>query len=165
MYNTFYTCDCCGKQMDKPDIVLTTRKDNFLSIEDRVNFIENRDTWHYCDDCWKEIKNRLIGRDSENVEKLKEEIDRLKKENKRLQGIVDWWNSIFIVLTNDAIKQEKEKRNSSSYTTYTINSGGEKTVQANPVGDGPFTVGCCCENSSKDSLNYRQTTAPYSSLR
>lgn len=155
MYNTFYTCDCCGKQMDKLDIVLTTRKDNFLSIEDRVNFIENRDTWHYCDDCWEKIKDRLVGRDSENVEKLKKEIDRLKKENKRLQGIVDWWNNIFIVLTNNAIKQEKEKRNSSSYTTYTTNTSN----------NGLFTAGCCCENTSKDSLNYRQTTAPYSSLR
>ena len=47
---------------------------------------------------------------------------------------------------------------SSPYTSYTINTGGEKTIQAEPVGDGPFTVGCCCENTNKDSLNYKQIT-------
>lgn len=48
--------------------------------------------------------------------------------------------------------------------SYTINTSGEKTIQAEPIGDGPFTVGYCCENTNKDSLNYKQTTAPYSSL-
>jgi DNA-directed RNA polymerase subunit RPC12/RpoP len=128
MYNAFYVCDRCGKQMDEPDVVL----------------IEDRDDKHYCKDCWKEFKDQLISDNSEDVEKLKEEIDKLKKENKRLQGTVDWWNAIFISLTNEAIKQEKEKRSSSPYT-----AGLE---------------GCCCENTSKDSLNYRQTTAPYFSL-
>ncbi|MDT3388208.1 MAG: hypothetical protein LIR46_10685 [Bacteroidota bacterium] len=77
-----------------------------------------------------------------------------------MQSIVDWWTSIFIIVTNDAIKQEKEKRS----ITYTTSTGGEKTIQAESVGNGPFTVGCCCENTNKDSLNYKQTTAPYSSL-
>lgn len=157
MYKTTYICDCCGKGMQIPMYTLGLSTNSFC--------VQDRASWHYCNDCWKEIKNRLVGRDSENVEKLKEEIDRLKKENKRLQSTVDWWNAIFISLTNDAIRQEKEKRSSSPYTTYTINSGGEKTIQAEPMGDGPFTIGCCCENTSKDSLNYKQTTAPYSSLR
>ena len=141
MYNVFYTCDCCGKEMKEPAYALELET-NSLCVQDRVS-------WHYCDDCWEKIKDRLVGRDSENVEKLKDEIDKLKKENKRLQGTVDWWNSIFISLTNDAIKQEKEKRS----TTYTTNTSD----------NGLFTA-CCCENTSKDSLNYRQTTAPYSSL-
>lgn len=44
------------------------------------------------------------------------------------------------------------------FTTTTTTSDGGKTIQAKPVGDGPFTVGCCCENTNKDSLNYKQTT-------
>jgi hypothetical protein len=142
MYKTSYICDCCGAEMASlPAYTLSLGTQSFC-IQDQV-------TWHYCDNCWDKIKDRLVGRDSENVEKLKEEIDRLKEENERLQNTADWWNSIFVVLINNAIKQEKEKRS----TTYTTNN------------DGPFTTGCCCENTSKDSLNYRQTTAPYLSLR
>lgn len=102
MYKTSYICDCCGAEMASlPAYTLSLSAQSFC-IQDQV-------TWHYCDNCWEKIKDRLVGRDSENVEKLKEEIDRLKEENERLQSTVDWWNSIFVVLINNAIKQEKEK--------------------------------------------------------
>ena len=69
------------------------------------------------------------------------------------------------ITTSDEEKiiQEKpiisdEFTHSSPYTSYTISTNGEKTVQAKPMGDGPFTIGCCCEITNKDSLNYKQTT-------
>lgn len=45
-----------------------------------------------------------------------------------------------------------------SYMSHTINTNGEKSIQIKSVGDGPFTAECCCENTNKDSLNYKQIT-------
>lgn len=50
-------------------------------------------------------------------------------------------------------------------TTTTTSSDEEKTIQVKPMDDGLFTAGCCCENTNKDSLNYKQTVASYSSLK
>lgn len=111
MYKTSYVCDCCGKEMTLPmyTLNLSTNAQNFC-IQDQV-------TWHYCSDCWDKIKDQLTGCKSENDEKINKEIDRLKEENELLQSSVDWWNSIFILLVNNAIKQEKEKEKDTKLVT------------------------------------------------
>lgn len=63
------------------------------------------------------------------------------------------------MLNEGAQQEKKDVTYSSPYYTYTVNTGsGEKTIQAKPVGDETFTIGYCCENTNKDSLNYKQTT-------
>ena len=97
--------------------------------------VQDQLEWHYCSDCWKVIKYQLT--DSESIKEKK-----LKEENEHLKNTVDWWNSIFILAANDVIRQEKEKRDARAAISY-----------------------CCCENTNKDSLNYKQTTALCSSLK
>ena len=59
----------------------------------------------------------------------------------------------------EAAAKNKEKCTySSPYYTYTVSTSDKKNIQVGPVYDGPFTAGYCCENTNKDSLEYKQTT-------
>lgn len=127
MRKEVYICDRCKKVFHSNDPYVLdvpyTLKLEAITVQDQLE-------WHYCSDCWKVIKYQLT--DSESTEEKK-----IKEENERLKNTVDWWNSIFILAANDAIKQEKEKRDARS-ASYSY---------------------CCCENVDK------QTVAPYSSLK
>lgn len=117
MRKEVYICDRCKKVFHSSDpYVLDVPyilKLETITVQDQLE-------WHYCSDCWKVIKYRLTD-DSESIEEK-----RLKEENERLRNTVDWWNSIFILAANDAIKQEKEKRDARS-------------------------AACCCENTDKQT--------------
>lgn len=177
MYKSIYVCDCCGKEMQTPMYTLELRTNSFC-IQDRVS-------WHYCNDCWGYVKKNLTKKDK--IDDLEKTIEELKKENDTLKNDAAWcrdfWEAIFksakctdygpftTITTSDEEKITQGKpiignefTYSSPYICTTVNTIGEKTIQAEPAGDGPFIVGCCCENTNKDSLNYKQTTAPYSSL-
>lgn len=89
----------------------------------------------------------------------------MKEENKKLKEDASWYQEFWLAMFKAAEKNKEKYTYSSPYTSYTISTGGEKTIQAKSAGDRfSTTVGCYCENTSKDSLNYKQTTAPYSSL-
>jgi hypothetical protein len=90
---------------------------------------------------------------------LEKAVARFKKANKECDTAIEWYKLLFALALNESAKQEKKDITySSPYTSYTINTGGETTIKAEPAGDGPFTMGCCCENTNKDSLDYKQTT-------
>ena len=91
---------------------------------------------------------------------LEKAVARFKEANKKCDKAIEWYKLLFALVLNESAKQEKKDVTySSPYYTYTVNTGGsEKTIQAKPAGDGPFTIGCCCENTNKDSLDYKQTT-------
>lgn len=149
MYKSIYVCDCCGKEMQSSMYTLEL-KTNSLCIQDRA-------AWHYCNDCWGYVKKNLIKKDE--ISDLEKTIEELKKENDILQKDAAWSRKFWEAIFKAAAKQEKKDVTyNSPYMSYTISTSGEETIQAKPMGDGPFTVGCCCENTNKDSLNYKQTT-------
>lgn len=158
MYKTTYVCDCCGKEMQSPMYTLELKTNSFC-VQDRAG-------WHYCNDCWEYVKKRLILKESELDDLVLEKaVARFKEANKEWDKAINWYKLVFAFALNESAQQEKKDVTySSPYYTYTVNTGGEKTIQAKPIGNGPFTTGCCCENTNKDSLDYKQTTAPYSSL-
>lgn len=149
MYKSIYVCDCCGKEMQTPMYTLELKTNSFC-IQDRVS-------WHYCNDCWGYAKKNLTKKDE--LSDLEKTIEELKKENDILQKDAAWSRKFWEAIFKAAAKQEKKDVTySSPYICTTVNTSGEKTIQAKPMSDGPFTVGCCCENTNKDSLNYKQTT-------
>lgn len=148
MYKTIYMCDCCGKEMTLPMYTLELRT-NSLCIQDQV-------TWHYCNNCWGYIKKSLTKKNELND--LEKTVEKLKEENKKLKEDASWYQEFWSAMFKAAQKNREKYTYSSPYMTYTVNTSGEKTIQAEPAGDGPFTVGgCCCENVDKDSLDYKQT--------
>ena len=150
MYKTTYVCDCCGKEMQSPMYTLELKTNSFC-VQDRAG-------WDYCNDCWEYVKKRLILKKSE-LDDLEKTIEELKKENDMLKNDAAWSREFWEAIFKAAAKQEiKDVKYNSPYMSYTISTIGEETIQAKPVGDGPFTAGCCCENTNKDSLNYKQTT-------
>ena len=48
MYKTSYVCDCCGAEMTLPMYTLELST-NSLCIQDRAS-------WHYCDNCWENFE-------------------------------------------------------------------------------------------------------------
>lgn len=152
MYKTTYVCDCCGKEMQSPMYTLEL-KTNSLCIQDRAG-------WHYCNDCWGYIKKRLTLKESELDDLVLEKaVARFKEANKDWDNAVKWYGPLFALALAESIQQEKKNVTySSPYYTYTVNTNGEKIIQAKPASDGPFTAGCCCEDTNKDSLDYKQTT-------
>lgn len=148
MYKSIYVCDCCGQEMQSPMYTLEL-KTNSLCIQDRAN-------WHYCNDCWGYIKKSLTKK--KELDDLEKTVEELKKENDMLKNDAAWSREFWDALFESARQEKKNVTYSSPYICTTVNTSGEKTIQAEPVGDGPFTVGCCCENTNKDSLNYKQTT-------
>lgn len=100
-----------------------------LGLSTNSLYVQDRASWHYCNDCWEYIKKGLTKKNElSDLEKIIEELKDISKRN----------------ITY-----------SSPYTSYTISTSGEKIIQAKPVYDGPFTVGCRCENTNKDSLEYK----------
>lgn len=148
MYKTTYACDCCGKEMTLPMYTLELNT-NSLCVQDRVS-------WHYCDDCWEYIKKSLIKKNELNdLEKTMEE---LKEENEKLKKDARWYEQFFTSIYM-AFLNSYHKNTGYGFTTTTTTNEGE-TIQRKPfISNGPFSVGgCCCENTNKDSLEYKQTT-------
>lgn len=106
MRKEVYICDRCKKVFynTNPYVweVPYTLKLEAITVQDQLE-------WHYCADCWKVIKHRLT--DNESIE-----IEKLKEENERLKNTVDWWNNIIISVVNSAIKQEKEKKDTNPFS-------------------------------------------------
>lgn len=159
MYKSIYVCDHCGKDMGNSPEFTVKFKSNTLAVQEPGE-------WHYCCKCWGQVRTFLSTKKSEldNLV-LEEAVARFKEANKECDTATEWYKLLFALALNESAKQEKKDVTySSPYICTTVNTIGEKTIQAEPVGNGPFTVGCCCENTNKDSLDYKQTTAPYSSL-
>lgn len=151
MYKSIYVCDCCGKEMQTPMYTLELRTNSFC-IQDQVS-------WHYCNDCWGYVKKDLTKKKELDDLVLEKAITRFKEANKEQDKATKWYELLFALALDESAQQEKKDVTySSPYICTTVNTSGEKTIQAKPAGDGPFTVGCCCENTNKDSLNYKQTT-------
>lgn len=142
MRKTIYVCDHCEKDMENSPAFTVSFRSNSLAVQEPGE-------WHYCHDCWGQVRTFLSTKN--NVSWVK----------------VDDQYGFFITTTTtsdeEKITQGKPIINdkfthSSPYMSYTISTNGEKTIQAKPAGDGPFTIGCWCENTNKDSLNYKQVT-------
>ena len=146
MYKTSYVCDCCGKEMQSPMYTLELRT-NSLCIQDQVS-------WHYCNDCWGYIKKGLTKKNELND--LEKTIEELKEENKKLKKDASWYQEFWQAMFKAAEKNKEKYTYSSSGIPYTISTSGEKTIQAKPVGDGLFTIGCC-DDIYKDDLDFKQT--------
>lgn len=151
MYKSIYVCDCCGKDMGNSPEFTVKFKSNTLAVQEPGE-------WHYCCKCWGQVRTLLSTKKNElNDLVLEEAVARFKEANKEWDRAINWYKLLFAFALNESAQQEKKDITySSPYYTYTVNTGsGEKTIQAKPVGDGPFTIGCCCENTNKDSLNYK----------
>lgn len=89
---------------------------------------------------------------------LEKAVAKFKEANKECDKAIEWYKLLFALALDESAKQEKKDVTySSPYYTYTVNTGGEKTIQAEPAGDGPFTTWCCCDNVYKDDLDYKRT--------
>ena len=133
MYKTSYVCDCCGAEMAPlPTYTLSLGTQSFC-IQDQV-------TWHYCEECWENIKEALTkGKDPNILKKtvadLKEENKKLKKNNEKLKEEASWYQEFWLAMFKAA---QKNREKCAVYS--------------------PFAMECCCENTNKDSLGYKQTT-------
>lgn len=150
MYKSaYYICDRCGAEMAPlPTYTLNLNAQSFYFYK------QDQVTWHYCEDCWEDVKKLLIENEP-NV--LKKTIEELKEENEKLKKDASWYQEFWLAMFKAAQKNREKYAYSSPYMSYTVSTKGEKTIQAEPAGDGPFTVECCCENTNKDSLDYKQT--------
>lgn len=147
MYKTSYICDRCGAEMMLPIYTLELSARSFC-VQDQV-------TWHYCEDCWKDVKKALTENEP-NV--LKKTIEELKEENEKLKKDASWYQEFWLAMFKAAQKNREKYVYSSPYMSYTVSTNGEKTIQAEPTGDGPFTARCCCEYADKkEDLDYKQT--------
>ena len=134
MYKTAYVCDCCGKEMEVPGYTLELRANSF-------NFYaQDRTSWHYCEDCWENVKKALTKENEPNI--LKKTIEDLKEENEKLKREASWYEEFWLAMFKAAQKNREKYAHISPYM---------------PNINNPFTE-CCCENTNKDSLNYKQTT-------
>ena len=87
MYKTAYVCDCCGKEMEVPGYTLELRANSF-------NFYaQDRTSWHYCEDCWEDVKKALIKENEPNI--LKKTIEDLKEENEKLKKDIRPYENLF----------------------------------------------------------------------
>ena len=146
MYKTSYVCDCCGKEMHHPMYTLELKTDS-LCIQDQVS-------WHYCNDCWGYIKKGLTKKNE--LSDLEKTVEELKEENKKLKKDASWYKQFFTSIFT-AFMNNYYKDTGYGFTTTTTTSGGEKIIQAKPAGDGPFTIGCCCDDIYKDDLDFKRT--------
>lgn len=136
MYKTSYVCDCCGAEMTPLPWYTLSLSTQSLCIQDQV-------TWHYCEDCWKDVKKALTKKnESNNLEKVVEE---LKEENKKLKKDAKWYEQFFMSIYMAFMNNLFGKQTGYGFTT---TSSKEKTA------DDESSVGCYCENSDKN-LNYK----------
>lgn len=136
MYKTSYVCDCCGAEMTLPMYTLNLSTQS-LCVQDQTS-------WHYCNDCWKYIKKSLIKKNELND--LEKTIEELREENKKLKKDASWYQDFWLAMFEAAVKNKEKCTYSSPYYTSCTSDGK------------PYTAGYCCENTNKDSLDYKQTT-------
>ena len=134
MYKTAYVCDCCGKEMEVPGYTLELRANSF-------NFyVQDRFSWHYCEDCWEDVKKTLTKENEPNI--LKKTIEDLKEENEKLKKEASWYQEFWLAMFKAAEKNREKYAHISPYMPNTNN---------------PFTE-CCCENADKkEDLDYKQS--------
>lgn len=122
MYKPEYVCDCCKKIMDKPVFILNLSSRCDASTQDQY-------TWHYCEECWPKVKEMLNG---------KSDFEELKKENEKLKKDASWYEQFFTSICMAFLKSYY-KNTGYGFTT---------TTTASKESNGPFSVGCCCENTN-----------------
>lgn len=131
MYKTAYVCDYCGKEMTLPMYT--------LELKTNSSYIQDRVSWHYCEDCWEDVKKALTEKnESDNSERTVEE---LKEENEKLKREASWYQEFWLAMFKAAQKNREKYADNSPYI---------------PNPNSPFTE-CCCESADKDSLEYKQT--------
>lgn len=126
MYKTAYVCDYCGKEMEIPMYTLEL-KTNSLSF-----YVQDRVSWHYCEDCWEDVKKAL-------TEKNNKDIEQLRKDN-------EWYKKFFMSMYESFM----DSLFNTAVTTTTVS---DEKITCN----GPFTEKCCCESADKDDLDYKQS--------
>lgn len=137
MRKTVYTCDYCGKDMgNSPEFTVMFRGNGLAVYEP--------EEWHYCKDCWEQVKKTLINKD----DKVKE----LKKENEKLKKDAQWYENFF----NSMWKAFAESFYGKNWAEIEDSSDQESSL---------FKMGCCTEDINKCCSDYKQTVAPYSSLK
>ena len=106
MYKVVYICDCCGAEMKKS---LYT-----LHLQSNSNSIQDRMTWHYCVDCWEDVKKRLTLTKSE-IDNLilKKAVAKFKEANKEWDQVIKWYEPLFAL---DGSAQQEKDENDSFYT-------------------------------------------------
>lgn len=134
MYKTAYVCDCCGKEMEIPGYTLELRTNSFSFYK------QDRISWHYCEDCWEDVKKVLTEKNElDNLEKVVKE---LKEENEKLKREASWYQEFWLAMFKAAQKNREKYADISPYMPNTNN---------------PFTE-CCCESADKkEDLDYKQT--------
>lgn len=141
MHKTVYMCDYCGKDMgNSPEFTVMFRSNGLAVYEP--------EEWHYCKDCWEQVKKTLANKD--------DKVEELKKENEKLKKDAQWYENFF----NSMWKAFAESFYGKNWVEI-----GDSSECCSDQKDGLFSAGCCAENTNKDSLHYKQTTAPYSSLK
>lgn len=118
MYKEVYTCDCCGVEMQRPLYTLDLKTINF----------QDQTAWHYCADCWENIKKRLTLTKNELDDlALEKAIERFKEANKDWDNAIRWYGPLFALALAESVQQEKDK-------------------------NGNFFTGCdcCADNADKD---------------
>lgn len=136
MYKTAYVCDCCGKEMEVPGYILELRANSF-------NFYaQDRTSWHYCEDCWENVKKALTKENEPNI--LKKTIEDLKEENEKLKREASWYEEFWLAMFKAAQKNREKYADISPYM---------------PNTNSPFSdCGCCCESADKkEDLDYKQS--------
>lgn len=133
MYRTAYICDYCGKEMETPMYILSLNAQSFYFYK------QDQVTWHYCEDCWEDVKKALTKKNEPNI--LKKTIEDLKEENKKLKEDASWYQEFWSAMFKAAEKNREKYADNSPYM---------------PNTNSPFT-GCCCESADKDDLDYKQT--------
>jgi hypothetical protein len=139
MYKTSYVCDCCGKEMTLPMYTLNLSTQSFC-VQDQTN-------WHYCEECWPKIKETLNG---------KSDSEELKKENEKLKKDVQQYENFFNLVLKAFAEGFYGKSWAETGDSLKCSSGQE---------NGLFSAGCCAEDINKCCSDYKQTVAPYSSLK
>jgi len=114
MYKPEYVCDYCGKDMgDSPEFTVMFRSNSLAVYEP--------EEWHYCKDCWEQVKKTLINKD--------DKVEELKKENEKLKKDAKWYENFFISMWN----------------AFTNSFYGTSQKKENNC-CGPFTAGCCIDD-------------------
>lgn len=145
MYKKSYVCDCCGDVMTSPMYTLELST-NDLCMQDQT-------AWHYCGDCWRYVKKTLTKKNESND--LEKAVEELREENRKLKKDAAWYEQFFISIFNAFLNSIFCKQTGYGFTTASSNK--EETIQSKLTDDGPFSVGCCCDDAYKDSLDYKQT--------
>lgn len=154
MHKEVCVCDHCGKVLESEYSRYTLRLEAYTT--------QSRVEWHYCPDCWKTVKNQLTNAESCEISELRKNYARMQKDIKWYERFTASMIDTFAKCLNSEASFESNQSNdpfsdcgcyakNTDYTSYTTSTSGEKTIQAEPMGDGPFTIGCCCKNTNKDS--------------